>query len=168
VDRTSGSDFPPLNAAASSAAAMAAWGRTQGFDVDELTDADGCNVTLAEFFSRVRKIIDKRVYDQLERLRRFLDKVEAEMGSYNEPFNERTPVWLQLVRDELGRSNPYIEILGGSMTVPSWASWPPEWWPAAIDSEPTSAPQIWPSLSGRSDPRTEAPEIYPAADDTHR
>jgi hypothetical protein len=74
-------------------------------------------------------------YEKVERLRRFLDKVEAEMGSYNEPFNERAPVWLQLVRDELGRSNPYIEILGGSMTVPSWAAWPPEWWPAAKDGE---------------------------------
>lgn len=74
-------------------------------------------------------------YEKVERLRRFLDKVEAEMGSYNEPFNERAPVWLQLVRDELGRSNPYLEILGGSMTVPSWASWPPEWWPAAKDGE---------------------------------
>lgn len=65
VDRTSGSDFPPLNAAAANAAAMAAWGRTQGFEVDELTDANGCDVTLAELFNRVRKIVDKRVYDQL-------------------------------------------------------------------------------------------------------
>jgi hypothetical protein len=74
-------------------------------------------------------------YEKVERLRRFLDKVEAEMGSYNEPFNERAPVWLELVRDELDRLNPYLEILGGSMTVPSWASWPPEWWPAAKDGE---------------------------------
>jgi polyhydroxyalkanoate synthesis regulator phasin len=74
-------------------------------------------------------------YEKVERLRRFLDKVEAEMGSYNAPFNERAPVWLQLVRDELRRSNPYLEILGGSMAVPSWASWPPEWWPAAKDGE---------------------------------
>lgn len=65
VDRTSGPEFPPLNAAAASAAAMAAWGRTQGFDVEELTDANGCDVTMAEFFIRVRGIVDKRVYDQL-------------------------------------------------------------------------------------------------------
>ncbi|MEZ5706367.1 MAG: caspase family protein [Burkholderiaceae bacterium] len=65
VDRTSGTDFPPLNAAAASAAAMAAWGRTQGFEVEELTDANGCDVTLAELFNRVRKIVDKRVYEQL-------------------------------------------------------------------------------------------------------
>jgi hypothetical protein len=78
-------------------------------------------------------------YEKVERLRRFLDKVEAEMGSYNAPFNERAPVWLQLVRDELGRSNPYLEILGGSMTVPSWASWPPEWWPAATGGDAAPA-----------------------------
>jgi hypothetical protein len=78
-------------------------------------------------------------YEKVERLRRFLDKVEAEMGSYNAPFSERAPVWLQLVRDELDRSNPYLEILGGSMTVPSWAAWPPEWWPAAIDGEVESS-----------------------------
>lgn len=65
VDRTSGPDFPPLNAAAASAAAMATWGRTQGFEVEELTDANGSDVTLAEFFNRVRTIVDKRVYDQL-------------------------------------------------------------------------------------------------------
>lgn len=65
VDRTSGPDFPPLGAAAASAAAMAAWGRTQGFEVEELTDANGSDVTLAEFFKRVRRIVDKRVYDQL-------------------------------------------------------------------------------------------------------
>ncbi|MGC4396512.1 caspase family protein [Hydrogenophaga sp. T2] len=65
VDRTSGSDFPPLNAAAASAAAMASWGRSQGFEVDELTDANECEVTLAEIFNCVRRIVDKRVYEQL-------------------------------------------------------------------------------------------------------
>lgn len=65
VDRTSGPDFPPLSAAAASASEMAAWGREQGFDVEEVTDANGCDVTLAEIFNRVRRIVDKRVYDQL-------------------------------------------------------------------------------------------------------
>jgi hypothetical protein len=78
-------------------------------------------------------------YEKVERLKRFLDKVEAEMGGYNAPFNERAPVWLQLVRDELGRSNPYLEILGGSMAVPSWASWPPEWWPEATREAPAAS-----------------------------
>jgi len=77
-------------------------------------------------------------YEKVERLRRFLDQVEAEMSSYNAPFNERAPVWLQLVRDELGRSNPYLEILGGSLTVPSWTTWPPEWWPEATKELPAA------------------------------
>jgi hypothetical protein len=78
-------------------------------------------------------------YEKVERLQRFLGQVESEMGRYNAPFDERARIWLTVVRDELGRSNPYLEILGGSLSVPSWASWPPEWWPAAKeeDSPPT-------------------------------
>jgi hypothetical protein len=68
-------------------------------------------------------------YEKVERLERFLAVVESEMDRYNAPYDERARVWLQVVREELGRSNPYLEIITGSLTVPSWASWPPEWWP---------------------------------------
>ncbi len=68
-------------------------------------------------------------YEKVERLQRFLAVVESEMDSYNAPYDERARVWLQVVREELGRSIPYLEIITGSLMVPSWASWPPEWWP---------------------------------------
>lgn len=70
-------------------------------------------------------------YEKVERLERFLAVVESEMDRYNAPYNERARVWVQLVREELGRSNPYLEIITGSLSVPSWSSWPPEWWPEA-------------------------------------
>jgi hypothetical protein len=66
-------------------------------------------------------------------LERFLAVVESEMTRYNPPYDERARGWLQVVREELDRSNPYLEILNASLTVPSWASWPPEWWPTATD-----------------------------------
>ncbi len=70
-------------------------------------------------------------HEKVERLERFLAVVESEMGHYNPPYDERVRGWLKVVREELERSNPYLEILTASLTVPSWASWPPEWWPAA-------------------------------------
>jgi polyhydroxyalkanoate synthesis regulator phasin len=85
-------------------------------------------------------------HERVERLRRFLAVVESEMESYNPPYDERARAWLQVVREELDRSNPYLEILTGCWTVPSWAKWPPEWWPVptdvdstASDSEPASS-----------------------------
>lgn len=72
-------------------------------------------------------------HEKVKRLERFLAVVESEMSSYNPPYDERTRGWLQVVREELDRSNPYLEILTASLTVPSWASWPPEWWPAATN-----------------------------------
>jgi len=78
-------------------------------------------------------------YEKVERLQRFLAVVESEMDSYNAPYDERARVWLQVVREELGRSNPYREIISGSLTVPSWSSWPPEWWPEAKHELPAAS-----------------------------
>lgn len=78
-------------------------------------------------------------YEKVERLERFLAVVESEMDRYNAPYSERARVWVQLVREELGRSNPYLEIITGSLTVPSWSSWPPEWWPKANHAVRTSS-----------------------------
>lgn len=77
-------------------------------------------------------------YENVERLERFLAAVESEVDRYNAPYNERARVWLQVVREELGRSNPYLEIITGSLTVPSWSSWPPEWWPEAKQEVPAA------------------------------
>ena len=78
-------------------------------------------------------------YEKVERLQRFLAVVECEMDSYNAPYDERARVWLQVVREELGRSNPYLEIITGSLTVPSWSSWPLEWWPEAKQELPAAS-----------------------------
>lgn len=65
--------------------------------------------------------------------------VESEMDRYSAPYNERARVWVQLVREELGRSNPHLEIITGSLSVPSWSSWPPECWPEANEEVPPAS-----------------------------
>jgi hypothetical protein len=74
-------------------------------------------------------------YEKVDRLRRFLAVVESEMDHYNAPYDERARVWLRVVREELDNSNPYLEIISESLTVPSWASWPPDWWPASMEED---------------------------------
>lgn len=59
------SDFPRLRAAADGAKQIAAWGKTQGFDVALLTDEDGNSVALGDVFTAVKKFVDARVYSQL-------------------------------------------------------------------------------------------------------
>lgn len=62
--------------------------------------------------------------------------VESAKDHYNAPYVERARVWVQVVRVELGRSNPFLAIITGSLTVPSWSSWPPECGPEAKQEVP--------------------------------
>ena len=68
---------------------------------------------------------------QERQLRRFLAMVEREADRFQEPYPERTKVWLQVVRAQLDAVSPWRGTLGGCLTGPSWKPWPPEWWPTS-------------------------------------
>lgn len=71
--------------------------------------------------------------DRVDRLRVFLDSLERRGGAYSEPYGERLKVWLEVVREELDKSDPVEAMLVESLSVPSWQRWPPAWWPAGLD-----------------------------------
>lgn len=70
---------------------------------------------------------------RVSQLRAFLDWMEKRAPALREPLNERAAVWVQIVRKELSRRNPADEILERCLTVPSWRTWPPAWWPEEPD-----------------------------------
>jgi len=69
-------------------------------------------------------------YAQERQLRRFLAVVERQADQFQEPYPERTKVWLQVVRAQLEAESPWRRTLGQCLTGPSWRPWPPEWWPS--------------------------------------
>lgn len=83
--------------------------------------------------------------DRVDRLRAFLNSLEARGGAYREPYGERLKVWLEVVREELDKSDPVEAMLVESLSAPSWQRWPPAWWPSGLDggaeeSESSPAP----------------------------
>jgi hypothetical protein len=66
---------------------------------------------------------------RVEQLKSFLDRLEQGTDNYQAPYDERLKVWLKVVRNELAARNPADEILSRCIAVPSWATWPPAWWP---------------------------------------
>jgi hypothetical protein len=72
--------------------------------------------------------------ERTERLRAFIISMEARCAGFRPPFAERARVWLSVVRDELESSDPVEAMLGESLSVPSWGSWPPSWWPEGVPS----------------------------------
>lgn len=67
---------------------------------------------------------------RVRKLREFLDRMEQGALELRPPFDERMKVWIGVVREELEARNPVDELIHKSLTVPSWATWPPAWWPA--------------------------------------
>ncbi len=67
---------------------------------------------------------------RVRQLMALLERLKVNLSSYRAPFDERLRVWIDVVRGELKTANPVDEILTGCLTVPSWAKWPPAWWPA--------------------------------------
>jgi len=63
----------------------------------------------------------------------FLDRLEKQAPGLRKPFDERAAVWVHVVREELARRNAAGEILERCLTVPSWRTWPPAWWPEEPD-----------------------------------
>jgi hypothetical protein len=72
---------------------------------------------------------------RVKQLRAFLDRLEERAPTLREPFDERLVAWVRVVREELSRSNPADAILERSLTVQSWETWPPAWWPNGSDEE---------------------------------
>jgi hypothetical protein len=66
---------------------------------------------------------------RVQQLKSFLDRLEQGADNYQAPYDERLKVWLKVVRNELAARNPADEILSQCIAVPSWATWPPAWWP---------------------------------------
>jgi hypothetical protein len=67
---------------------------------------------------------------RVQQLKSFLDGLEQRTNDFQPPYNERAKIWLEVVRNELGARNPADDILARCLDVPSWATWPPAWWPS--------------------------------------
>jgi len=62
--------------------------------------------------------------DRLAKLRKYLADLEAQLPRFREPYGERAKVWIQVVRKELGRSDPSNRTFGGCLQTPPWRPWP--------------------------------------------
>lgn len=67
--------------------------------------------------------------ERVDRLHSFLDSLETRGADFQRPYEERLKVWLTVVRSELEKSDPIEAMLKESLSIPSWQTWPPEWWP---------------------------------------
>jgi hypothetical protein len=72
---------------------------------------------------------------RVRQLKEFLERTEQGVSVFRPPFDERMKVWIGVVREELEARNPANEIIHKCLTVPSWATWPPAWWPTGEASE---------------------------------
>lgn len=72
---------------------------------------------MAEMDARVRQLED------------FLARLDRSAGELAPPYGERAKVWIDVVRNELATKYPVDAMLLRSLSVPSWSTWPPEWWP---------------------------------------
>jgi hypothetical protein len=76
--------------------------------------------------------------ERVRRLKDFLSQIEQMADGRRPPYNERAKVWAQVVAKELADRNPMEEILQRCLSVPSWSTWPPDWWPAEPDPHSSS------------------------------
>lgn len=68
---------------------------------------------------------------RVRQLEHFLDRLEQTATELVAPYDERLRVWIGVVKNELAVRSPVDEVLHKCLTVPSWSTWPPAWWPAA-------------------------------------
>lgn len=66
---------------------------------------------------------------RVRQLEEFLTRLAQSTGELESPYGERAKVWIDVVRKELAAKNPVEEMLQRSLSVPSWSTWPPDWWP---------------------------------------
>jgi hypothetical protein len=78
---------------------------------------------------------------RVRQLKALLDQVEQASADLLPPFDKRTKVWVIVVRAEPAARSPSDEILHSCLSVQSWATWPPAWWPAEAPHTPGSGEQ---------------------------
>lgn len=72
------------------------------------------------------------VHVQVTQLKAFLDTLEAELSTFDDPYQDRARVWISVVRKELAEHNPYLDELKSCLSPQySWTKWPPLWWPSS-------------------------------------
>ena len=76
--------------------------------------------------------------ERVRRLKDFLAQLEQMADGLRPPYDERAKVWVRVVTEELAARNPMEEILQSCLSVPSWRTWPPDWWPAEPDAQSSS------------------------------
>lgn len=77
---------------------------------------------------------------RVRQLEEFLTRLEQSSGELVPPYGERAKVWIDVVRKELAAKNPVEEMLQRSLSVPSWGTWPPDWWPTEASPADAGAP----------------------------
>lgn len=76
--------------------------------------------------------------ERVRRLKDFLAQLEQMADRLRPPYDERAKVWVRVVTEELAARNPMEEILQSCLSVPSWRTWPPDWWPAEPGAQSSS------------------------------
>lgn len=71
---------------------------------------------------------------RVQQLYAFLDGLEKCCADFSPPYDERARVWIGVIRNELSGRSPVDEMLQKCLSVPTWASWPPAWWPENVPS----------------------------------
>lgn len=66
---------------------------------------------------------------RVQHLHAFLDRLEKSCRDFSPPYDERAKVWIDVIKSELSVRNPVDEMLQKSLSVSTWATWPPAWWP---------------------------------------
>jgi hypothetical protein len=66
---------------------------------------------------------------RVRQLHEFLAQLEQSSDELAPHYGARAKVWIDMVRQELAAKNPVEEMLQRCLSVPSWSTWPPDWWP---------------------------------------
>lgn len=78
--------------------------------------------------------------DQRGRLLAFLEQLQLRGKEFAPPYDDRVATWIKVVRAQLNARDPVAEMLHECLSVPSWATWPPAWWPEQA-SQPADSDQ---------------------------
>ncbi len=69
---------------------------------------------------------------RIRQLEEFLGRLEADIENMAAPYAERGVAWIQVVREQLAAKNSVEEMLTRCLSIPSWGTWPLEWWPHEV------------------------------------